>query len=435
MAAPPLTVGWVHNLDTTPSSSDASRIIAIASAFSGISILSIIVRLWQRWKIFKEIGLDDIAAASSMLLGIGYSINAIFQTRWGLGLNKNDFPPVNAVGFSRVQYIGGPIYCLAILGFKVSLLASYLRLAGFNRTYRQVLYVVITLVVINQLIYTFLLSFACRPIVPRSAMSRLLPIRFDIVLRATAMCLAKQWNPALPGTCIDQLPTYFGLGGSSLGFDVLIILLPFPILRRLQLDVQKKIALGALFALGFFVSIIQIIRIRTISKLQNYTDSEPIIIWSIVEINLGVFIACTPSFAPLLKQFGKTVSHGYLTNSQSKRQKASTAATPKSGKAANRISKINTFGTGKSKSGVELKDGDDEVMLWGTTQEHAWGNHGSNHPMTNIQTNTRSADDESDDGKLSKHKVDDPRGQDITIMHEISVTHDQDQAVSTVSKT
>ncbi|KAK3653404.1 hypothetical protein LTR56_004608 [Elasticomyces elasticus] len=388
MAAPPLTVGWVHNLDTTPSSSDASRIIAIASAFSGISVLSIIVRLWQRWKIFKEIGLDDIAAASSMLLGIGYSINAIFQTRWGLGLNKNDFPPVNAVGFSRVQYIGGPLYCLAILGFKVSLLASYLRLAGFNRTYRQVLYVVIALVVINQLIYTFLLSFACRPI---------------------------------------------GLGGSSLGFDVLIILLPFPILRRLQLDVQKKVALGALFALGFFVSIIQIIRIRTISKLQNYTDSEPIIIWSIVEINLGVFIACTPSFAPLLKQFGKTVSNGYLTTSQAKRQKASTAATPKSGNAANRLSKINTFGTGKSKSGVELEDGDDEVMLWGSTQEHSWGNHGSNHPMTNIQTNTRSADD-TDDGKLSKLKGDDSRGQDITIMHEISVTHDQDQAVSAVSK-
>ncbi|KAK3642610.1 hypothetical protein LTR56_010658 [Elasticomyces elasticus] len=405
MAAPPLTVGWVHNLDTTPSSSDASRIIAIASAFSGISILSIIVRLWQRWKIFKEIGLDDIAAASSMLLGIGYSINAIFQTRWGLGLNKNDFPPVNAVGFSRVQYIGGPIYCLAILGFKVSLLASYLRLAGFNRTYRQVLYVVITLVVINQLIYTFLLSFACRPI-------------------------GEAMEPSITWYMHRSITNLL-----CLGFDVLIILLPFPILRRLQLDVQKKIALGALFALGFFVSIIQIIRIRTISKLQNYTDSEPIIIWSIVEINLGVFIACTPSFAPLLKQFGKTVSHGYLTNSQSKRQKASTAATPKSGKAANRISKINTFGTGKSKSGVELKDGDDEVMLWGTTQEHAWGNHGSNHPMTNIQTNTRSADDESDDGKLSKHKVDDPRGQDITIMHEISVTHDQDQAVSTVSKT
>ena len=64
----------------------------------------------------------------------------------------------------QVQYAGGPIYCLAILGFKVSLLASYLRVAGFNRTYARVLYAVMGSVIINQLLYTFLLSFACRPV-------------------------------------------------------------------------------------------------------------------------------------------------------------------------------------------------------------------------------------------------------------------------------
>jgi hypothetical protein len=64
----------------------------------------------------------------------------------------------------QVQYAGGPIYCIAILGFKVSLLASYLRVAGFNRTYRTVLYVAMGLVITNQVIYACLLSFACRPV-------------------------------------------------------------------------------------------------------------------------------------------------------------------------------------------------------------------------------------------------------------------------------
>jgi hypothetical protein len=41
------------------------------------------------------------------------------------------------------------------------------------------------MVILNQLIYTFLLSFACRPI-------------------------DKQWDSTIPGTCIDQLATYFG---------------------------------------------------------------------------------------------------------------------------------------------------------------------------------------------------------------------------------
>lgn len=43
-----------------------------------------------------------------------------------------------------------------------------------------------------------------------------------------------------------------------------------------------------MFATGFFVTVIQIIRIFTIKNLQSYTDSAAIIIWSAIEISLGV---------------------------------------------------------------------------------------------------------------------------------------------------
>lgn len=35
---------------------------------------------------------------------------------------------------------------------------------------------------------------------------------------------------------------YFALGGTSLAWDVLIIIMPFPILRRLQLDKRSKVS-------------------------------------------------------------------------------------------------------------------------------------------------------------------------------------------------
>lgn len=103
-----------------------------------------------------------------------------------------------------------------MLGFKLSLLAGYLRVAGFNRTYAVTLYIVMALVTASQLVFTFLLSFACTPV-------------------------AKQWDPSIPGTCIDALSSYFALGGTSLAWDVLIIILPFPILRRLQLNKRNKV--------------------------------------------------------------------------------------------------------------------------------------------------------------------------------------------------
>jgi hypothetical protein len=37
---------------------------------------------------------------------------------------------------------------------------------------------------------------------------------------------------------------YFALGGISLAWDVLIIVMPFPILKRLQLDKRSKVGLG-----------------------------------------------------------------------------------------------------------------------------------------------------------------------------------------------
>lgn len=52
-----------------------------------------------------------------------------------------------------------------------------------------------------------------------------------------------------------------------------------------------KVALLIIYALGFFITVIQIIRIFTIKALKTYTDSEPIVVWSSVEISLGV---CPP---------------------------------------------------------------------------------------------------------------------------------------------
>ncbi|KAK3674090.1 hypothetical protein LTR78_005937 [Recurvomyces mirabilis] len=362
MSPPHLTAGWVYGLESVPSTTEAGKIIAIAIAFSIISLVSVLVRFTQRWKLLHTIGLDDVASAGSMLFGVAYCSIAIYQTRWGLGLDAKAFPDGNAVQFSRVQYTGGPIYCLAIMGFKVSLLAGYLRLAGFNKTYRIVLYITLGMVISNQLIYTFLLSFACQPI-------------------------AKQWDPALPGHCIDQLATYFGLGGSSLGFDILIILLPFPILRRLQLDTKKKAILGGLFALGFFVTIIQAIRIHTIANLATYTDSQPIITWSMVEIHLGVFISCVPSFAPLLRKFGERVGTQYHSSGAGKpsRDKYGNSAVK-----AEHVGDSNTSRTQKSKktfsylSREALDEHDDEIELWrgpeakgrnGKADATIWGAH------------------------------------------------------------
>lgn len=74
-------------------------------------------------------------------------------------------------------------------------------------------------------------------------------------------------------------------------------------LLKLQLPKRKKIVLLAIFSLGIFITIIQIIRILTIKSLANYLDSSLLIMWSMVENNLGIIAACIPTLAPLVKAF------------------------------------------------------------------------------------------------------------------------------------
>ncbi|KAL4804419.1 hypothetical protein BDV18DRAFT_162181 [Aspergillus unguis] len=276
-------MGWVHNLQHPTPQNDIVQVIAICLTCSILALVAVALRFHVRFYMNKSVWVDDYAALSSALLGIVYAGLAVAQTRWGLGLDEEDYPIQNDIPFSKLQYAGGPVYTMALLGFKISLLALYLRIGGFVHRYRVVILGVIAACVCNQVTFALVHALACRPV-------------------------AKQWEPALPGTCIDIIPSYYGLAGTSLGFDVVIIALLLPILARLQLDVKQKLMLVCLFGLGLFVTIIQVIRILTIKNLKNYTNSEPIIVWSTVEISLGVIISCVPTYAPYFRAFAINVS-------------------------------------------------------------------------------------------------------------------------------
>jgi hypothetical protein len=98
------------------------------------------------------------------------------------------------------------------------------------------------------------------------------------------------------------------------------MLIPFPVLAKSQIQ-KRKIFLLSLFALGVFITIIQIVRIQTVNRLVNYTDSAPLIMWSAVESNLGAIVACVPTLAPLVKYFNERSKGPYSSESGNKLSK------------------------------------------------------------------------------------------------------------------
>lgn len=77
-----------------------------------------------------------------------------------------------------------------------------------------------------------------------------------------------------------------------------------------QIRTRKKVAILGLFALGIFITVVQVIRFHSIQTLSNLLDSAHAITWSVIEGNLGVITTCLPTLAPLIKYFSERTRTG-----------------------------------------------------------------------------------------------------------------------------
>jgi hypothetical protein len=123
-----------------------------------------------------------------------------------------------------VVYIAENIY-VAILGLvKLSVLVFYLRI--FPQTwFRYTVYGALVFVIVSTTIISLLTIFQCKPI-------------------------AYFWDRDLHGKCININALAYANSAMSIVQDVLIVVLPIPVLSKLHLGRKKKIGVIFMFAVG-----------------------------------------------------------------------------------------------------------------------------------------------------------------------------------------
>jgi hypothetical protein len=101
--------------------------------------------------------------------------------------------------------------------------------------------------------------------------------------------------------------------------DLIILFLPMPLLTGLTLPPKQRIILIASFALGGFVTVVDVMQIAYLqeastARLEALSGAEglhyaqesifwyaaPPCMWSTVEVNVGIICACSPVLKPLL---------------------------------------------------------------------------------------------------------------------------------------
>lgn len=182
---------------------------------------------------------------------------------------------------------------------KSSILIFYLRLSKNTiKLLRVASYITLAIVNIAGIILTFLNIFQCQPI----------DAIFDVSSESNTQC-------------IGLVNLYLASAPVNVITDLAILCLPLPVLTGMRLPQRQKTILVFTFCLGIFVTVVDVVRIYYLQQAAldgsgsiSDTGSAPgqeanfawnaslSLMWSAVEVNVGIVCACIPTLKPLVRR-------------------------------------------------------------------------------------------------------------------------------------
>ncbi|KAL9610185.1 MAG: hypothetical protein Q9167_005089 [Letrouitia subvulpina] len=274
---------------------------ALAHAMIALIVLcdvSVVLRFVSR-KISKaSFGYDDYLAIAAMLLANGTAICVLVAVSYDVGKHIEDARPDAVLQWHKVLYVYENFYAPAIATTKFSILFFYNRIFSI-KNFRIVLYAIGMTVMMWWIVMQFTVIFECAPI--------------DLT-----------WSPHKEGHCISLKKFFLGQAIPNIATDLVLLLIPIPMIWNLQLPRSQKVALIGVFLLGGFVVCASTYRLILLFKFsptapditcmlfQADIPSLPlslhwtyfhVIMWSAVEPNVGVISACLPLHRPIFKIF------------------------------------------------------------------------------------------------------------------------------------
>ncbi|KAI9155536.1 integral membrane protein [Paramyrothecium foliicola] len=243
-------------------------VVAIALIAVGLRVMIRITRHANFWW-------DDWLCFAAVPQGIAMLVIQGLYTKLGVGY---DFPEtiLNMPLILRLLFAYEFIYSMCVSTLKLSMLFFYLRVfvtPGFRK--------------ITKLTMGFVLLWSSGNI-----------LQIFLICRP----LRKKYDPVSPGVCGDQVASFIAIGAFNAVTDVLVLALPLKTVWSLQMKALAKIGITCVFALGLSVSIIALVRIESITRLDlnNLTGSMvDAVFWSAFEVNLAIICVSLPMLGPL----------------------------------------------------------------------------------------------------------------------------------------
>ncbi|CAD6448648.1 e65e15e7-e58f-4bd6-a05a-23b24e3531a6 [Sclerotinia trifoliorum] len=277
---PPL--GVIPNFDNSYTLLPVANAVKIVTTI--LATLAIFIRIYTKWRIIREMHLEDYIAVAAwggyivFIVTTGFDPKVFGRHQWNIRL-------VDFQIFLYGTYISSISFGLAILSIKISILLQYIRIftAGTRDLMFWSCHALMWMTVVFYVILLFMTIFLCTPV-------------------------PKFWNVLETGHCLNMNYVFLATGTANTISDFLIILLPQPIIWRLQMSFKEHVGVSAIFSTGLLACIASMVRLIISSKLLKNNDvtwlTSIMCIPSYVELGAGIITSCLPT----LPRFFKTMA-------------------------------------------------------------------------------------------------------------------------------
>ncbi|KAK2045663.1 hypothetical protein LZ31DRAFT_520436 [Colletotrichum somersetense] len=264
-----------------------ARKVARIVLFVMLPTLSIVLRAITKFARLGPVGPDDYTIVAAYVVLVGYTSLHAYLEHNGAGKDLWTFNHEQIFLFFKIFYALQTLYHLCIDLIKVSIIFSYLRIFHLpDEKIRIVLWVTLVINLLTGLSFLFVSLFRCQPV-------------------SLAWTF---WTGDAAGKCIDF--TYISLShaGINIALDLWMLTLPVTQIWSMNLARRKKFAVVAMFSLGLFLTIVSAVRISAIldfrkDPLNPTVAMLPTVIWSAIELNVGIFTACIPNIRQFFVRF------------------------------------------------------------------------------------------------------------------------------------
>jgi hypothetical protein len=203
-----------------------SNVVSIT--LMSVAFVVVLIRLASKKLTSSELGLDDWAILSAIVVGIPSAVlNVVGLTANGLGRDIWTLTPEMITQFAMSFYIVSILYFAEVFILKLSLLFFYIRIFP-GKGIRRLLWITVGFNVMFGIAFVLVAIFQCTPVTYNWT----------------------NWTGLGGGKCVNINAVAWANAGISIGLDLWMLALPLSQLRDLKMHWKKKIGVAMMFCVG-----------------------------------------------------------------------------------------------------------------------------------------------------------------------------------------